>query len=149
MNEPERGVDFKMATSSKGAFKEFYPKLLEIIPISHLITQFYSRTLLSHDHKGELDAMATDKEKAKYFLDKVIKPGLQIDYTEQFDEMLLIMQNSDDPPVKYLADEVTKFMKRLENRTENTGLCTQFKPSLVIYVTLQHIVATLCYAVLH
>ena len=46
------GVDLKMATSPKNAFKEFYPKLLEIIPISHLITLFYSQTLLSHDHKG-------------------------------------------------------------------------------------------------
>ena len=62
--------------------------------------------------------MATDKEKAQYFLDKVIKPGLQIDYTKQFDEMLLIMQNSDDPPVKYLGNEVVKFMER----PGNTGL---------------------------
>ena len=110
--EPLRGVNFKMATNRKDAFKGFYPKLLEIIPISHLITQFYSRTLLSDDHKGKLDAMGTDKEKAEYFLDKVIRRGLQIDYTEQFDEMLSIMQNSDDPPVKYLADEVLKCMKR-------------------------------------
>ena len=26
--------------------------------------------------------------------------------------MLLIMKNSDDPPVKYLADKVEKFMER-------------------------------------
>ena len=140
-------LNLNMATNRKDVFKEFYPKLLEIIPISHLITQFYSRTLLSHDHKGKLDAMGTDKEKADYFLDKVIKPGLQIDYTKQFDEMLLIMQNSDDPPVKYLADEIMKCMKPFESRTENTGLCTQFKPTLVIPVTLQYIVATY-YAVL-
>ena len=70
--------------------------------------------------------MATDKEKAQYFLDKVIKPGLQIDYTEQFDEMLLIMQSSDDPPVKYLADKVMKFMER----PGNTGLCNYCIASL-------------------
>ena len=62
--------------------------------------------------------MRTDKERAEYFLDKVIKPGLQIDYTKQFDEMLLIMQNSDDPPVKYLADEVKKFMEEPEEEPE-------------------------------
>ena len=101
-----------MATSPKNVFKEFYPKLLEVLPINQLILQFYSRTLLSNDHKTKLDNMTTDKEKAEYFLDKVIRPGLQIDYTKQFDEMLLIMQSSDDPVVKYLADEVTKFMEQ-------------------------------------
>ena len=104
-----------MARSHKNrgdAFKIFYHKLLEILPMSQIISQFYSRTLLSHDHKSELDTLMTNKAKAEYFLDKVIKPGLQIDYTKQFDEMLLIMQTSDDPPVKYLADIIMKFMEQ-------------------------------------
>ena len=98
-----------MAKSPKDGFKEFYIKLLEVLPTSHLIPHFYSRNLLSNDHKSKLDGLTTDKEKAEYFLDKVIKPGLEIGYTEQFDEMLLIMLNSDDPPVKHLADEIMKF----------------------------------------
>ena len=33
-SKPLRGVNFKMVTNPKDAFKGFYPKLLEIIPIS-------------------------------------------------------------------------------------------------------------------
>lgn len=105
------GVDLEMAArNAKDGFKEFYSKLLEVLPISLLISQFYTKALLSDDHKNKLDTLTSSKERAEYFLDRVIKPGLQIDFTKQFDEMLLIMQNSDDPPVKYLADEVMKFM---------------------------------------
>ena len=32
--------------------------------------------------------------------------------------MLLIMQNSDDPPVEYVADEVKKFMEQPEEQPE-------------------------------
>jgi len=107
-----------MARSAKDAFKEFYTKLEEVLPIGSLKSQFYSRNLLSNDHKSKLDVLTGDKEKVEYFLDKVIKPGLQIGYTKQFDEMLLIMQNSDDPPVKYLADEIIKFTEKLEEKVE-------------------------------
>ena len=39
------------------AFKKFYPKLLEILPVDRLITQFYSKELLSSDHKSKLNSM--------------------------------------------------------------------------------------------
>ena len=58
-----------MARTPKNAFKEFYPKLLEVPPTSHLISQFYSWNLLSDGHKCKLDAlMMTDKERAEYVL---------------------------------------------------------------------------------
>jgi len=117
-----KGVNLEMAKSAKDTFKEFYSKLLEVLPINPLTSQFYSRNLLSNDHKGKLDALMTDKDRAEYFLDKVIKPGLQIDYTKQFDEMLLIMQNSDDPPVKYLADEIMKCLEKPDEEKSQAPL---------------------------
>lgn len=120
-----------MASSPKNAFKEFYPKLLEVLPTSHLISQFYSRNLLSDDHKCKLDALTNEKERAEYFLDKVIKPGLQIDYTKQFDEMLLIMQSSDDPLVKYLADEVKKAIEQPE---ASLGMSNRMSSLVVLMV---------------
>ena len=102
-----RALDTAMDT-----FKKFYPKLLEILPVDVLTIQFFAKNLLSNDHKGKLDSLsaskAMNKEKAKYFLDEVIEPGLRIKYTEQFDEMLVIMANSDEPPVKFLANEIIK-----------------------------------------
>ena len=93
-------------------FKKFYPSLLEILPVDVLATQFFAKGLLSNAHKEKLDGLSTarviNKQKAKYFLDEVIAPGLKIGYMQQFDEMLMIMTNSDEPPVKFLASEITK-----------------------------------------
>ena len=94
------------------AFKKFYPSLQEILPVDVLTTQFFAKGLLSNAHKEKLDGLsatrAMNKEKAKFFLDEVIAPGLKIGYTQQFDEMLAIMTNTDEPPVKFLASEITK-----------------------------------------
>ena len=93
-------------------FKRFYPDLLEILPVDDLVIKFFAKDLLSGTHKDKLDglstARATNKEKAKYFLDNVIGPGLKIGFMQQFDEMLLIMAKSDDPSVKFLGNEITK-----------------------------------------
>ena len=76
--------------------------------INNLVTTLYSRELLSGDHKGCIDSLLTTKEKTEYFLDKVIKPALEIKYTKQFDEMLRVMKTSDDCTILYLVDEIQK-----------------------------------------
>ena len=97
---------------SMEVFKKFYSELTKVLPmiINNLVTKLYSGKLLSGDHKGRIESLLTDKEKTEYFLDKVIKPGLEIDYTEQFDEMLRVMKASDDSAVNYLVDKLQKFM---------------------------------------
>ena len=92
-------------------FKKFYSELIEVLPmiITTLVTRLYSDKLLSGNHKDCIDSLATGKEKTEYFLDKVIKPGLAIKYTKLFDEMLRVMESSDDPTVNYLVDEIHKF----------------------------------------
>ena len=77
--------------------------------INNLVTTLYSKELLSGDHKSRIESLLTDKEKTEYFLDRVIKPGLEIKYTKQFDEMLRVMGTSDDSAVNYLVDEMRKF----------------------------------------
>ena len=63
-------------------FKRFYSELTEVLPmvISTLMTRLYSDKLLSGNHKDCIDSLATSKEKTEYFLDKVIKPGLETGY---------------------------------------------------------------------
>ena len=39
----------------------------------------------------------------------MIKPGLEIKYTKLFDEMLKIMESSDDPTVNCLVNKVHEF----------------------------------------
>ena len=92
-------------------FKKFYSELTKVLPmiINNLVTTLYSNELLSSDNKGCIDALLTNKEKIEYLLDKVIRPGLEINYSEQFDEMLRVMRTSDDPAVNYLIDMIEKF----------------------------------------
>ena len=100
-----------MEKESKDVFKGFYPKLLEILPVDWLTPQLYSKELLSSAHKDKLDALPAYKQRAKCFLDEVIEPGLKIGYMDQFDEMLAIMTKSDDPAVKFLANEINKSLE--------------------------------------
>ena len=92
-------------------FKKFYSKLIKVVPtiINSLVTRLYSDKLLSGDHKDCIGSLATSKEKTEYLLDKVIKPSLEINYTKLFDEMLRVMESSDDPTVNYLVNEIHKF----------------------------------------
>ena len=92
-------------------FKKFYSELTKVLPmiINDLVTKLYSDKLLSGNHKDCIDSLTTGKEKTEYLLDKVIKPGLEINYTKLFDEMLRVMESSDDPTVNYLVNEIHKF----------------------------------------
>ena len=104
-----------MAKTAKDAFKEYYSSLMEVLPINVLISTFYSKKLLSEDHKRMIDSSSTQREKSQYFLDNVINPGLNVGYTKQFDEMLNIMENSDDPVVKHVAEKIRMFMGGLSS----------------------------------
>ena len=93
---------------AESILQKFYPKLLKVLPMSSILTEFYSRGLLPGDHKANIEARDTQKKKAEYFLDHVIKPGLEVGYTGQFDKMLKVMEASDDPAVKFIAEEIRK-----------------------------------------
>ena len=99
-------------------FQKFYPKLLKVLPINSMLTEFYSHGLLPGDHKANIDALDTQKRKAEYFLDYVIKPGLEVGYTGQFDKMLKVMETNDDPAVKFVAEEIRKFVSGSEMSRE-------------------------------
>ena len=92
-------------------FKTFYSELTTVLPmiISDLVTKLYSVKLLSNNHKDYIDSLTKGKEKTKYLLDEVIKPGLEISFSKLFDEVLRIMESSDDPTVNYLVDKIHKF----------------------------------------
>ena len=56
----------------------------------------------------------------------MIKPGVEINYTKLFDEMLRVMESSDDPTVNYLVKEIQKFstsssMSSVDQATRSKG----------------------------
>ena len=82
------------------------------------MSDFYSHGLLPGDHKANIDALDTQKRKAEYFLDYVIKPSLEVGYTGHFDEMLKVMESNDDLAVKFVAEEIRKFVSDSEMSRE-------------------------------
>ena len=140
-----------MAKTTADIFREFYPELLEILPIDCLISQLYSKQLLSSNHKERLQALTTKKERAKCFLDEVIEPGVKVGCMEQFDEMLAVMVKSDDPPVRFLAKEMksrdiappTQTLYDLslspQARLQNAETQLQSKILLCVYILGQYI----------
>ena len=98
------------AEGAKRVFTEFYAKLTETLPIKDLETELYANELLTDHHKAQVHSLTTKKEKARYFLDEVIKPGLNIGYTEQFNKMMSVLESSDDPVVKFLMKQIQEFV---------------------------------------
>ena len=98
------------STAEKDAFKEYYVNLLEVLPMNLLGSTLYSKKLLSEDHKKRIDHLSTQKQKAQYLLDHVVNPGLNVGYTKLFAEMIEIMESSDDPVVKHVAEKIKMFM---------------------------------------
>ena len=88
------------------ALTKLYAELIEILPINEVLADFRANKLLRGIHKTKLKSLSTQKEKAKYFIDEVIKPGLGTGCIEQFNKMIGVMKSSDDSTVKCLAKQI-------------------------------------------
>ena len=94
------------AEEAKKAVLKCYPNLLELLPINKLVECLFSRELLSFDRKSELDSIAPPKEKIKHFLDAILIPGLNAGYTRHFDQMVIMMKESDDDLIRFLVEKL-------------------------------------------
>ena len=94
------------AEGAERVLTKFYAELVETLPINDVLADFRANKLLRGSHKTKLTSLSTQKEKAKYFIDEVIKPGLSIGYIEQFNKMIAVMKSSDDSTVKRLAKQI-------------------------------------------
>ena len=93
----------RSAEEAKKTIQKLYPTLLKLLPIRKLVEHFYSLQLLSDDRKSEIDSLTSLKEKITYFLDEMLIPGLSINYTRHFDEMVTMMKESDDDLIRFLV----------------------------------------------
>ena len=98
----------KSAEEAKKAIQKYYPNLLKVLPINELAERFFSGRLLSYDQKSKLDSLPSCKEKIAYFLDEMLIPGLIMNYTKHFDEMITMMKESDDALARHLVELIDK-----------------------------------------
>lgn len=121
-NEEEKEV--------KQAVKKFYPDLLQVLPLSHLVPCLYSEGLISSTNVNKLKHLS-EVERIKYFLDDVLIPGVEIGYTELFKKLLGAMEVSDDGAVKFLARKIYSFMSTDSVASLTSSATPPFAPPTV------------------
>ena len=86
-------------------FKQFYSKLVTTLPMDDeiFIAELYSKSLLDHEMKLKIEVELTRSKKAVQFLDKCIYPNFDSGGYWKFDELLNVMEDSEDLKVKKLA----------------------------------------------
>ena len=94
------------AKGAERALTKFYAELIDTLPINEMLADFRANKLLRGIHKTKFKSLSTEKEKAQYFLDEVIKTSLSVGCTEQFNKMIAVMKSSDDSTVKHLAKQI-------------------------------------------
>ena len=98
----------KPTEEAKQTVKKCYPDLVKLLPITELVDRLDSLHLLSSNRKSKFDSVTSPEEKVKCFLDEMLIPGLDIEYTGHFDEMVKMMKESSDSSIKRLAEEITR-----------------------------------------
>ena len=93
---------------ARKVFRVFYAKLSEL-SMNDLVAELYANELLPGDHKAKVESHGTQREKAQYFLDSVIKPSLNIGCTEPFNKLITIMESSDNYALQFLANQIRKY----------------------------------------
>ena len=106
-----------MSYPSSAVFKQFYSKLVETLPLNDaiFIAKLYSSDLLPDDLKERVGSLQTEAEKTMYFMDHVIKPSVTSDDSSSFDKLLNVMESSNYPCVKELANQIRVSIKKRSN----------------------------------
>ena len=113
------------------AYHKYLEKLVKCLPMddTHFITKLSSQKLLPGDTDRKINALSTEPEKARYFLNHVIKPALDIDNISNFDKLLSVMQNCDYSHVENLATNI----KHEIDKPDEVNSHTSGKHLLILY----------------
>ena len=90
-----------------------YETLVKVLPMNDALftAKLTSKSLLPEDVGSHIDSLATKADKAKYFLQNVIKPSLDVNDTTDLNNFILIMEESDYRPLNTIA---AKMKEKLE-----------------------------------
>ena len=69
-------------------------------------TQLHSHDLLPDTVEAHIKSLPTPCEKADYFLKRIIKSSLDIDDTEELDNLITVMDKNGYPHIKRLANKM-------------------------------------------
>ena len=91
-----------------------YAKLTEGFPIDGLLPHLYSKKVISGVQKEDIQKEKLKKGKVSLLFDEVIKPELVIGISTKYDNLIKVMEASDDSTAKHLAGVLKgKFIRAL------------------------------------
>ena len=101
----------------KDAYERFYPDLLKSLPMvdPHFHKDLEKKNLFFGDLSEEVKAKDTEARKAAHFLQNAINHSLKIDNTEPFDNLLEVMENSDNGVCQSLAKEIKTYLSKKQS----------------------------------
>ena len=110
-----------MAEQYKEVYGRFYAKLVQSLPLTdaHFRTALVSKKFFSGDLSGQVDAKGTNAEKSEHFLTNTIDPSLNVGKTDLFKNLLQVMENSDSPTLKSLANDINVDLQIATNESQN------------------------------
>ena len=96
--------------SATELFEHYYTVLVYSLPLkdADFIEELVKHDLLPRDLKSSLESLTINSERASYFLDNVIKPGLSVGNSQCFVKLLTVMNSSKYYNVKDLARTIEK-----------------------------------------
>ena len=109
--------------STSKVFRQFYVKLVRILPMDDSLfsAQLFTCGLLPDDLDDKIKAKETPADKAKCFLDHRIRSDVSIGNSTTFNELLNVMEDSDNDSLKVLAEEIKTALKEGIVNTDNAA----------------------------
>ena len=96
-------------------YKDNYESLVKILPMDDTLftAKLTSKSLLPENIDSKINSLPTKADKAEHFLKHVIKPSLDVNDTEDLNNLISVMENTDYKPLNKVA---AKMKKELEGR---------------------------------
>ena len=115
-----------MAEHYKAVYKKFYAKLVQSLPLTdaHFRAALMSKQLFCCDLLNQVNLKRTNAEKSEHFLTNTIDPSLNVGTTDLFEKLLQVMENSDSPTLRTLANDINVDLQIATNVSQ-TMLHTQ------------------------
>ena len=102
--------------------KKYITELIRSLPMDDALfmAMLSDQGLLPGNMKSQINAQATQVDKASYFIEHMIKPYLGINDTGCLEDLLAVMKKSGYRPVQHLARKITSELE-LESNSEGSS----------------------------
>ena len=92
----------------KEIYQHYFSKLIRCLPMDDglFLAMLSEHELLPGDTEGKVKSLATQTEKATYFMSHVIKPSLEVDSRVYLDKLISVMNESGYKHVEELCSKM-------------------------------------------